>query len=156
MKNNQSAMNNKQTKRIQMQKMNANKFSKGQQPGVPTTANSNYQPQSGVMQIDSNSEKARSNTSSGIPENQTISSGYKTNLEQPMTRAQQKHRTESRKDMRAISVGGADYMASSVALDEESSEGGHTAGRRYFSINITEEALRLGKLPTEQVACNIA
>ena len=47
-------------------------------------------------------------------------------------------------------------MASSVALDEESSEGGHTAGRRYFSINITEEALRLGKLPTEQVACNIA
>ena len=43
MKNNQSGMTNKQTKRIQMQKMNANKFSKGQQqPGVPNTANSNY------------------------------------------------------------------------------------------------------------------
>ena len=29
-------------------------------------------------------------------------------------------------------------------------------GRRSISINITEEALRLGKLPTEQVARNIA
>ena len=132
MKNNQSGTTNKHSKRIQMQKMNANKFTKGQPGGVPTTANSNYQPSnSNVIQIDSSSEKAggtsyKPNTSSGIPENQTISSGYKTNLEhqQPMTRAQQKHRTESRKDMRAIQVGGTDYMASSVALDEESSEGG--------------------------------
>jgi len=73
-----------------------------------------------------------------------------------MTRAQQKHRTESRKDNRAISVGGEDYMASSVALDEENSsvEGGRPR-RRSFSINITEEALRIGKVPTESVARNI-
>mmetsp|Transcript_9931 Transcript_9931/g.12352 ORF Transcript_9931/g.12352 Transcript_9931/m.12352 type:complete len:149 (+) Transcript_9931:3478-3924(+) len=58
--------------------------------------------------------------------------------------------------MRAISVGDADYMAnSSVAFDEESSEAGQTE-HRGFSINITEEALRIGKLPTEQVSCNIA
>ena len=74
-----------------------------------------------------------------------------------MTRAQQKHRTESRKDNRAISVGGEDYMTSSVVLDEENSstEGGQP-GRRCFSINITEEALRMGKLPTEEVARNIS
>lgn len=29
-------------------------------------------------------------------------------------------------------------------------------GRRSISINITEEALRIGKLPTESVAKNIA
>ena len=70
-----------------------------------------------------------------------------------MTRAQQKHRTESRKDNRAISVGGADYMASSVTLDEENSEGEvRKSDRRCYSINITVEALRIGKLPTEQVA----
>lgn len=140
-----------------MQKMNANKFHKG---GVPTTANSNYQvPTNNIVQIDSNSEKAsaqKPHTSSGIvADTSTISSGYKTNKEPPMTRAQQKHRTESRKDNRAISVGGEDYMTSSMVLDEENSstEGGNK--HRSFSINITEEALRRGKLATESVARNI-
>lgn len=44
-------------------------------------------------------------------------------------------------------------MASSVALDEENSDGEpQKSDRRCYSINITEEALRIGKLPTEQVA----
>ena len=61
----------------------------------------------------------------GPPEDQTISSSYKTNLEsktgQTLTRAQQKLRTESRKDNRAISVGqGVDYNSIEMQGEEAS------------------------------------
>jgi hypothetical protein len=69
-----------------------------------------------------------------------------------VTRGQQKLRTESRKDNRGIKIG-ADYINELADQDD-----GHhqKASRRSISINITEEALRLGKLPTEQVAKNIS
>ena len=101
-----------------MQKVNANKFSKVAGGGsLPN-------------KFESNSEKPPSSSSntkvgggpssiSGPPENQTISSNYKANLEQKtaqnVTRAQKKLRTESRQDMRAISVGATnDYMDGSL------------------------------------------
>ena len=67
-----------------------------------------------------------------------------------MTRAGQKLRTESRKDKNGINLG-ADYM-NEISDGEE----GKHSKRRSVSINITEEALRIGKLPPEQVARNIA
>ena len=81
-----------------------------------------------------------------------------------MTRAQKKLRTESRQDMRAISVGATnDYMDGSQLKDDDSSaldndENGGKGKKRHrsISINITEEALRRGKLPPETVARNIA
>ena len=58
----------------------------------------------------------------GPPENETITSSYKANLEsrtgQTLTRAQQKLRTESRKDNRAISVG-VDYNDPGLQVDDE-------------------------------------
>ena len=154
-----------------MQKMNANKFQK--------VTNSSYQvPMHGSNNptaIESSSEKPMTSSSAtaglkhiqnsgivGPPEDQTITSSYKANLEQKtlqtVTRAQQKLRTESRKDNRAISMQGNDY--SGMEIDDESERSknlrGGGDGRRSISINITEEALRRGKLPTETVARNIA
>jgi len=69
-----------------------------------------------------------------------------------VTRGQQKLRTESRKDNRGIKIG-SDYNNDLTDQDDGHNQSG---SRRSISINITEEALRLGKLPTEQVAKNIA
>ena len=102
-----------------MQKMNANKFQKA-------NTNSSYQVPMGnaasnPTAIESTSEKPMTSSSAtagmkhmqnsgivGPPEDQTITSSYKANLEQKtmqnLTRAQQKLRTESRKDNRAISM----------------------------------------------------
>ena len=101
-----------------MQKVNANKFGKGNPQSMGMSG-------AHLNKFESNSDKPPSSSSnakggapssiSGPPENQTISSNYKTNLEQKtmqtVTRAQKKLRTESRQDMRAISVGATnDYM----------------------------------------------
>ena len=73
-----------------------------------------------------------------------------------MTRAQKKLRTESRKDNRAISMGAADYNNNGFEMEGEDDEVVNKPSRRSISINITEEALRIGKLPTENVAKNMA
>ena len=69
-----------------------------------------------------------------------------------VTRAQQQLRTEIRKDNLAIAmaVGFKDTQPGQATEDDR------RGGRRSISINITEEALRIGKLPTESVARNIA
>ena len=50
---------------------------------------------------------------------------------------------------------GADYPGIDIDESDEQSKN-RRGGRRSISINITEEALRIGKLPCEQVARNIA
>lgn len=73
--------------------------------------------------------------------------------------ALQKTRADPRKDLRAISVGPPrDYMGGSLddEDDTEANKGSRKGANSSISINITEEALRIGKLPTETVALNIA
>ena len=53
-------------------------------------------------------------------------------------------------------MGAADYNNNGFEMEGEDDEVVNRPSRRSISINITEEALRIGKLPTENVAKNMA
>lgn len=52
-------------------------------------------------------------------------------------------------------MGAADYNNNGFDMEEDD-EVVNKPSRRSISINITEEALRIGKVPTEMVAKNMA
>ena len=53
-------------------------------------------------------------------------------------------------------MGAADYNNNGFDMEGEDDEVVNRPSRRSISINITEEALRIGKVPTEMVAKNMA
>ena len=65
-------------------------------------------------------------------------------------------RTESRKDKTTISLSQSDYRNDDYTDAENTNRQQQRQKKRSISINITAEALRIGKLPVEEVALNIA